>query len=76
MTNIKISCQTNIFSYILKEIDFCFSNLNSKSIQNSGLFITKKEGRPLTSTNFNKSASSLNTQKKEEIDKILIKLKK
>ena len=74
--DIKISCQTNIFSYILKGIGFCFSNLNSISIHNSKRFITKKDGKHLTSSNFNKSASSLNTQKKEEIDKILIKLKK
>lgn len=72
---IKISCQTNIFTYILKEIVFCFSNLNSTSIQNSGRFITKKEGKPLLSSNFNKSANSLQEYKKEEIDKILIKLK-
>jgi hypothetical protein len=72
---IKLNCNTNIFSYVLKGIDSYFSNLNSASIQNSGRFLTKKEGKPLTSTNFNKSANSLKDYKKEEIDKILIKLK-
>jgi hypothetical protein len=72
---IKISGQTNIFTYILKEIVFCFSNLTGKSIQNSGRFITKKEGKPLLASNFNKSAKILKEYKKEEIDKILIKLK-
>ena len=72
---IKISGQTNIFTYILKEIVFCFSNLTAISVQNSGRFITKKEGKTLLESNFNKSANSLKEYKKEEIDKILIKLK-
>ncbi len=73
-TPIQIGCKTNVFCYIIREIKFLFNNLNGTSIGDSAQFKTLSSGI-LSSTNFNKSANSLSTQKKEEIDKILIKLK-
>ena len=51
-----------------------FNNLKGKSVGNSKKFYSN-EGNVITETNFNKSASTLSIQKKEEINKILIKLK-
>ena len=73
---INIYCKTNLFTYIIKEIKYLFNNLNAITIQSSKLFYTNNGKTLLTETNFNKSSNSLNTQKKEEIDKVLIQLKK
>ena len=72
--SINIKCKTNIFCYIIRESKFMFNNLKGKSVGNSKKFYSN-EGNVITETNFNKSASTLSIQKKEEINKILIKLK-
>lgn len=73
---IKIGCQTNIFSYIIKGLKPCFNSLSAHKIEHTGKFYTLENDILLTATNFNKSSTKVDTLQKEEIDKILIKLKK
>jgi hypothetical protein len=70
--NIKvhIDCKTHVFSYIFKQLKPFFSNLTGKEIEDSQIFLTKINKKPLTSTNYNKSSIS-KTIEKEEIRKII-----
>jgi hypothetical protein len=72
--NIHINCNTNLFTYVLREIKCYFNYLTSINIEASGKFYTKNSNL-LSSSNFNKGSNNLSIQKKEEINKIIIKLK-
>ncbi len=67
---IHIACKTNLFSYVLKELKPFFSNLTGKEIEESKIFLTKLNNKPLTASNFNKSGNS-NIVEKDEIRRII-----
>jgi hypothetical protein len=67
---VHISCKTNLFAFILKELKPFFSNLTGKEIEESKMFLTKFNKKPLTASNFNKSGNS-NIVEKDEIRRII-----
>ena len=71
---IYIGCKTSLFCYILKQLKPFFQKLNSRTIEESELFITKDNLTLLKASNFNKR-EGFDVQYKEEIRKIVAQLK-
>ena len=71
-TKIKLGCETTVFRYILDRLKLHFTNLSFISIENSGIFYSKKNNL-IKATNL--SVSKVNNPKRKELlDNILQKL--
>lgn len=69
---IKLGCETTMFRYILDRLKLRFTNLTFVSIENSGLFYSKKNNK-IKATNLSVS-KVVNPKNKDLLDEILNKL--